>query len=232
MHVRRLVLVALVGARRRASLARRRASLQQQQRAAAIARRAESHALIESAMPMVERNARSIAKRLPPQIDKDELLDAGYLALVQAAGKFDPERGIPLEAYARRAVRGAMWELVRRRNWREMSHYQIPEETIGHYRGDHRAASETQRAPLSEFVDDTGDPHVMLEEKLRRERAEAAMGCLDDRERLVVRKYYAGIELTEIGRSIGLSKGSASRIHLGALRKMQKYFALRGIKAA
>ena len=58
------------------------------------------------------------------------------------------------------------------------------------------------------------------------------MECLDERERLVVKRYYDGEELVAIGKEIGLCKQTMTNIHRKALGKMQAYFRLRGIKAA
>jgi len=117
--------VALGGARRRAAFAE-----DARARVAATAK-AALDVLILAAMPMVARNAASIAATMPPQVDQQDLADAGYLALVIAAGKFDAKRGIALSAYARLAVRGAMFDLVRRRNWVEMKHLELKVEFIG-----------------------------------------------------------------------------------------------------
>jgi RNA polymerase sigma factor (sigma-70 family) len=169
--------------------------------------------LIVAAMPMVEKNASSIARLMPARIEKQELADAGYVALVEAAQFFDANRTTTLAQYARLRVRGAMWDLVRRRNWTEMSHLEL-------------------RVEFIEMPDERQAPEAMLEETRLKARSAEAMTCLSERERLVVKRYYAGEELVAIGRDIGLCKQTMTNIHRKALGKMQEYFRLRGIKAA
>lgn len=217
MQVRRLVLVTVARVRRRAV---------EERAAAVLAHRETLREMVVAAMPMVERNARGIARRLPPQIDKQDLVDAGYLALVEAAQKFDPTRGVTLEQYAMQKVRGAMWDTVRRGNWREMSHLQLPDERAGEKQENEGAA-----APLSAIAHRL-DPEAVLEEKRRQELATTAMECLSDRERLVVQRFYAGDGLGEIAEDLGLCKATICIAHRQALRKMQAHFAMRGIKAA
>lgn len=230
MHVRRLVVVAITATRRRAAVDAAEKRL-------AAHRESLGH-MIVAAMAMVERNARSIARRLPPHIDKRDLVEAGHLALVQAAANFDASRGVTLDAYARRKVRGAMWETVRRRNWREMSHFQLPDERNAASKGgttsgrDGYGASEQGVAGI-DCITDQSNPESEFERNQRRGVAIAAMDCLDERERFVVERYYDGDDLASIGAAIGgIHRKRVSDIHTGALRKMREYFALRGIEAA
>lgn len=210
-----LAVIGITAARRKAA-----------EQIAAIAIAEALRGLIVQAMPMVERNARSIARFLPPQIDKLDLADAGYVALCEAAQKFDLSRGVPLDAYARRKVRGAMWETVRRRNFREMSHQEVIPELTNEFAG-YTFEAEIYAA------DERTCPESMLEEKRRTATARAAMECLSAREKFVVEKYYDGNELRAIGALMGgLRKDSVCRIHRRALGKMQEHFRLRGIRAA
>ena len=64
-------------------------------------------------LPMVEAMARSLAARLPPPADVDELVSAGQLGLVEAAGRYDPLRGVSFADFARPRVRGAMLDTLR-----------------------------------------------------------------------------------------------------------------------
>lgn len=162
---------------------------------------------------MVTRNAAAIKRLAPSQVECGDLVNAGHVALVAAAAKFDPRWGTTLAAYARLAVRGAMWDQVRRRNWVEMSHLELKVEFI-------------------EIADDRQSPEAMLEAAKKKKAATEAMGCLDGRERVVVSRYYGGEELVEIGREMGIGKKTMTKIHRRALGKMQEYFRLRGIKAA
>jgi RNA polymerase sigma factor for flagellar operon FliA len=63
---------------------------------------------------LVYRTARQLARRLP-RGDADELTGAGVLGLIQAAGSFDPERGVTFSTFAVPRIRGAMLDDVRKR---------------------------------------------------------------------------------------------------------------------
>jgi RNA polymerase sigma factor for flagellar operon FliA len=55
-----------------------------------------------------------IAARLPGEVDRQNLESAGVLGLVEAAGQFDPARGVEFGAYARLRIRGAILDELRR----------------------------------------------------------------------------------------------------------------------
>ncbi len=55
-----------------------------------------------------------IAVHLPPEVDLPNLESAGILCLVEAATKFDPERGVKFATYAYPRVRGAILDEMRR----------------------------------------------------------------------------------------------------------------------
>jgi len=55
-----------------------------------------------------------IAARLPGEVDRQNLESAGVLGLVEAAGQFDPTRGVEFGAFARLRIRGAILDELRR----------------------------------------------------------------------------------------------------------------------
>jgi len=65
-------------------------------------------------MSMVEGMARRLARRLPSQVDRDDLVGAGLLGLATALGRFDPERSVSLTSFAEHRVRGEMLDELRR----------------------------------------------------------------------------------------------------------------------
>ena len=194
---------------------RRTGELAASRLAALLARKTLLDVVIVGAMPMVNRNATSIAAQMPGRVDRSDLVDVGYLALVKAAQKFDASLGWTLAAYARRAVRGAMWDAVRRRNWTEMSHLELKPELV------------------EDVSDRRQGPEEMLRQSRNRKAAAQALTCLSERERTIVGLYYGEQDtLQTIGSSLGLTRTSVCRIHRRAIGKMQEYFLLRGIKSA
>ena len=69
---------------------------------------------LEAALPLVKQIATRIAGRCPANITTDDLYGAGVLGLLEAMDRFDPGRGVPFEAFARRRVTGAILDLLRR----------------------------------------------------------------------------------------------------------------------
>lgn len=63
--------------------------------------------------PMVYRVVRQVAERMPPSVDREYLFSAGMVGLLDAITKFDADRGIAFEAYARIRVKGAVLDELR-----------------------------------------------------------------------------------------------------------------------
>ena len=84
----------------------------------AVARpRTESDALIARHAELVKRIAYHLAGRLPPQVEVDDLVQAGMLGLLEAAAHFTSDRGASFETYAGIRIRGAMLDALRRLDW-------------------------------------------------------------------------------------------------------------------
>jgi RNA polymerase sigma factor FliA len=73
---------------------------------------------------LVSENLRLVAhlvaervRRVPPHVRRDELLSAGYAALVAAARGFDPAKGVPFSRYAALRIRGALVDELRSADW-------------------------------------------------------------------------------------------------------------------
>jgi RNA polymerase sigma factor FliA len=73
----------------------------------------EENARFESALDLVESMVRRIARELGPGVELDELRSFGREGLLDAARRFDPERGVPFRGYASFRVRGAIIDGVR-----------------------------------------------------------------------------------------------------------------------
>jgi RNA polymerase sigma factor FliA len=72
---------------------------------------------IVAGLPFVEALARRMAASMPNSIDIGDLVQDGVLGLIDAAHRFDAERGIKFETFAERRVRGAMIDALRRDAW-------------------------------------------------------------------------------------------------------------------
>lgn len=69
--------------------------------------------LVEQSLPLVRSVVNGLAANYPRHCDRDELVAAGTLGLVEAARRFDPSRGVPFERWAVLRIRGAVVDAVR-----------------------------------------------------------------------------------------------------------------------
>jgi RNA polymerase sigma factor FliA len=76
----------------------------------------QSHRIVAS-LPFVEALARRMAASMPHSIDAGDLVQDGVLGLIDAAHRFDADRGIKFETFAERRVRGAMIDALRKDAW-------------------------------------------------------------------------------------------------------------------
>src|SRR5436309_15998857 len=70
-------------------------------------------ALIESHLGLVRQVLSTVAGHFPRHADREELAQAARLGLVEAAHRFDAERGVPFERWAALRIRGAILDSVR-----------------------------------------------------------------------------------------------------------------------
>jgi RNA polymerase sigma-B factor len=61
---------------------------------------------------------RSIARRYSRRgLPYEDIVQAGYIGLIQAVDRYDPDRGVPLHAYAARMIAGEIMHHFRDRGW-------------------------------------------------------------------------------------------------------------------
>lgn len=82
-----------------------------------IGRNPEVAQLIEEALPLVRHVMFQVSVRFPRHVDREELIRAGVLGLVQAAHRFDPTMGVNFNHYAAQRIRGAILDAVRDVDW-------------------------------------------------------------------------------------------------------------------
>ncbi len=76
---------------------------------------------VRANMPLVGHLVREMLARVPAHVNRDDLLSAGYAALVGAARGFDEERGVPFARFAANRVRGALLDELRGLDWASRS---------------------------------------------------------------------------------------------------------------
>jgi len=66
-----------------------------------------------SYLHLVQVQTRQLARRLPSSVKAEDLEGYGMIGLLEAIDRFDPDRGIPFEVFARLRIRGAMYDYLR-----------------------------------------------------------------------------------------------------------------------
>lgn len=67
--------------------------------------------------PLVKYVAGKISMGMPQNIEFDDLVSYGVFGLLDAIGKFDPDRGIKFKTYAMTRIRGAIFDELRSIDW-------------------------------------------------------------------------------------------------------------------
>lgn len=72
---------------------------------------------------LVKRIAYHLVGRMPPNVEVDDLIQAGTIGLLMAARNYSPDKGANFETYAGIRIRGAMLDEVRASDWTPRSVY-------------------------------------------------------------------------------------------------------------
>jgi RNA polymerase sigma factor FliA len=81
----------------------------------------DRQALIEAHLPQVRYLADRLIAKLPRSVDRDDLIGAGVLGLLDAVNKYDELRGVQFRTYAETRIRGAMLDSLRDLDWSSRS---------------------------------------------------------------------------------------------------------------
>jgi len=79
--------------------------------------RVDLDALVHQHADLVKRIAYHLAGRLPPQVEIQDLMQAGMMGLLEAAQNYSSGRGASFETYAGIRIRGAMLDALRKLDW-------------------------------------------------------------------------------------------------------------------
>jgi RNA polymerase sigma factor for flagellar operon FliA len=74
---------------------------------------AAERALVEEHLPLVAQVVGRVAAHYPRHADREELSQAARLGLVEAAARYEPDRGVPFALWASLRIRGAILDAVR-----------------------------------------------------------------------------------------------------------------------
>ncbi len=154
-------------------------------------------------MPMVQKIASKMHRRLPLHVDIDDLVSAGSRGLLRAFERYDAGRGWKFSTFAVHWIRGAICDEVRRMDhasrWLRLSgaapiQYQLKQSTI---------------RTLVDYREQ--DPEIIAE---WRDEVRCLFDRVSPREREILRLYYLEeVPMSAIGRRLGISESRVSQIH-------------------
>lgn len=73
--------------------------------------------IIRECLPQVKLIVQKIAAKLPPRVDREDLVSAGLVGLLDALEKFSPRYGVLFKSYAETRIRGAIFDSLRKLDW-------------------------------------------------------------------------------------------------------------------
>ena len=149
---------------------------------------------IQAAHAMVEKIARHESRNFARHIDIRDLIQAGYVGLMDAAERYHPDAGA-FERYAWFRVRGAIIDSQKRRTYREEQHRSL------------QAMAEAHGGWLPPSLDtskEAGPEEIAIRSDLRR-RLVAAIAAIAADDRALIESQLRGESMTETARIAGRS---------------------------
>ena len=172
---------------------------------------------------------KSLANRFKGKgVDFDDLVSEGYMAMTQAAQKYDTERGTQFIAYAAPFIRKAMEQAIKQQS----ASYGMPKDG-------HQQLNKKLSRPLS--IDaplGTNNKYTLLDILINKdalsEEENTYFRLLDEREREVIRKFYGigcpHIPMADIAEDMELKRERVRQIRNKAVRKMARQAKTKALK--
>ena len=189
--------------------------------------------LIERYAPLATSVARRMRVPTGALVGADDLASAGFLGLIDAVDRFQPDREIAFEAYASLRIRGAILDELRRVDDRGRAERRRLREaaTAG---GEPEISSYANTLSLDAIMA-TGDRDWAAEDEVAerhdredlRMRVERALTSLPPRQREVLARYYGeALTLRESAVRMGISEARACQLHGRAIENLQRYLTV------
>jgi RNA polymerase sigma factor for flagellar operon FliA len=176
---------------------------------------------IDAYLPLVRRVVQKVARRLPSNVQRDDLLAAGVYGLVDSLRRNGGDGGDAFAWYARVRIRGAIFDELRAQDWLSRRVRQ----RLTTAEGDSSACFVSFEDCANDETELAGgdDPSELVEASSQRRALAAALQQLPERERVVVGRYYFdGKKLKDIGAELGLSEPRISQILSRALGRLRE----------
>lgn len=172
----------------------------------------EQQKLVEEHCWLVLVIAKRIAKRLPRRVQRDDLVSAGYLGMVECAPRFDGRT--EFRFFARKRIEGAMLD------WMRGEDLLTRQERAT--RGDAIERKEIPINPQAHTVPDNRRSVQQLDAGIEARQKLAALRRLCARRAFVLEQYYLeDRDLKPIGADIGVNESRASQLRSSAITMLR-----------
>lgn len=132
----------------------------------------DKESMIERNLPLVEHIVVKLTTGFPPHVDRQDLVSAGTVGLIEAVERYDESRGVPFAGYASSRIRGAVLDALREWDWTPRSTRDLSKQVTA---AEQSFVSEENRAPsTSELAARVG----LSEERINALRSRVAQGVL------------------------------------------------------
>jgi len=179
-----------------------------------------------------------IHRRLPVKQDLDDLIGYGMIGLVEAARKYQPNRGVEFTTFAYPRVNGAIYDGVSKLSWMSRSRYKRlmrekanaeADETNETNESSEKVAAD--ELPNVSSLDPESAQNLVASDdetaahRVARREEEKILGTLIEQlpnreKRLITIIYIEDRTLQEASERLGISKSWASRMHHKTLTKL------------
>lgn len=189
--------------------------------------------MLATYLPLVHQVVAPIARRVPANVLREDLLAAGIFGLVDSLRKNGGDAGPTFEWYARMRIRGAVLDELRAQDWltrrardainaanAAAQRDEKENEGITFVRLDELSIADEQEFLAS----GDQDPATIYEAKETIRMFAQALDKLPARERKVVgMHYFEGARFKDIGAELGVSEPRVSQLHAQALGRLRKF---------
>ncbi len=160
-----------------------------------------------------------LRKRLPSQIQYDDLYSVGLVALVKASRRFDASRGIDFRAYAKHRVYGAMLDELRRLDTATREQRRAIREGL---ESPESAPRLVEVSAAANVEDPCASPDETLEHRRDLRRMHEVADTLPKRLRVVFRLRFVECEsLREVADRLGISVVRACQLAGEVVRRLR-----------
>jgi RNA polymerase sigma factor FliA len=160
--------------------------------------------LIERHRSYAHALAADFFRRIPQQVEREDVLRYAELGLVEAATSFNPALGVQFKTFAYYRIRGAIYDGLR---------------ALG------RVHAVSTDVDLDELAASSDGPDWCLETAERTREVRNAVARLPEKHRKVIEDYYfRDRTLEEIADRSGLSKSWVCRLHAKSIEMLKPMF--------